>query len=126
VDQLGWMCNSAASSLTATFPDKQRRTTSALKASEKCRRFLGMGSSVVCYANDPTKKFQFHQRQNNFPDETTLGTENIDAYPDFVDGDYNLDTDSPCEDEGVYTGYTIDFDGRLRDNPPEIGAQEIP
>jgi hypothetical protein len=23
-----------------------------------------MGSSVVCYANHPTKKFQFHQRQN--------------------------------------------------------------
>jgi hypothetical protein len=71
----------------------------------------------------------FHNPGSDFPDESTLGSENIDDDPDFSEFfDYNLNSGSPCDNEGAYLGgvYLFDLNGGSRGNPPDIGAQEAP
>jgi hypothetical protein len=71
----------------------------------------------------------FHNPGSDFPDESTLGTQNIDVDPEFSEFvNYSLDPGSPCDGEGMYLDGLVpfDIDGTPRGNPPDIGVQEAP
>ena len=49
--------------------------------------------------------------------------------PKFVDAsndDYHLQSNSPAINNGTYVGLTRDYDGKVVNNPPDIGAFEYP
>ncbi|MCB9766881.1 MAG: right-handed parallel beta-helix repeat-containing protein [Candidatus Omnitrophica bacterium] len=81
-----------------------------------------VGPGILRYGqgyDDPEAEVSYSNLEGNYPGK---GNINVDSkFVDSANGDYHLESDSPCINSGTDTGLTTDFDG----NPRPIGRYDM-